>query len=662
MGKERGKVKFGSWPIAALVTMLLALYIFLSVSAGLHKGAAFDEVAHLTAGYSYWKNDDFRLQPENGVFPQYWTAFPLLFGNYKFPSLHQPAWQRAEVFNLGHEFFYALGNKLDNMLFQGRFMTSLLGAALGLIVFFWARELFGIKGGIFSLLLFVFSPTMLAHGGLITSDMAVALWMTASLWALWKLFHDISWRIFFFSLVFFSLLILSKMSAVVVLPMVVILLGIRWFKNQPLTCRIGKSRTFVSQKEKGMALGALLGAHFIFAWLVIWAAYRFRYAASRTGLPFFNDWDFVTQNENLGEVLTQILKSIKALPEAFLYGFSFVLKYSEGRMAFLNGEPYLNGKWEFFPYTFLYKTPLPLIILLITAIAAWFVFKNREKINLYSLSPLFVLIGIYGFVCISSNLNLGHRHLIPIYPALYILAGMNVLWLAIPLRSVKIFVYSMLAWFVAESFWIRPHYLAYFNQLAGGPSQGYKHFVDSSLDWGQDLPGLKAWLDKNAKSQSIYLAYFGTGDPNYYGIQSIRLPGFFDRREQQIYAMNSGIYCISATLLQSIYTSVFGLWNNSCETQYLEALDDFRKFDATATNPAARKKLFDEKGETFWQSRWFAYERLRFARLCSFLRYREPDAQIGYSILIYRLSEKELQRALYDSPFEVFYNTLKQRN
>ena len=70
--------------MTALVTVLLALYIFLSVSVSIHKCTSFDEIAHLTAGYSYWKNDDFRLQPENGVFPQYWTAIPLLFGNYKF--------------------------------------------------------------------------------------------------------------------------------------------------------------------------------------------------------------------------------------------------------------------------------------------------------------------------------------------------------------------------------------------------------------------------------------------------------------------------------------------------------------------------------------------------------------------------------------------------
>ena len=77
----------------------------------------------------------------------------------------------------------------------------------------------------------------------------------------------------------------------------------------------------------------------------------------------------------------------------------------------------------------------------------------------------------------------------------------------------------LVAWHALESVNIRPNYLAYFNQLAGGPSQGYKHLADSSLDWGQDLPALKKWLDGQGLQQpggsGVYLSYFGTARPEY---------------------------------------------------------------------------------------------------------------------------------------------------
>ena len=96
----------------------------------------------------------------------------------------------------------------------------------------------------------------------------------------------------------------------------------------------------------------------------------------------------------------------------------------------------------------------------------------------------------------ASPLNLGERHLLPTYPALLILAGAASGWFRSEHRRFwSAAVVALLAVLGAESMAIRPHYLAYFNVLAGGPESGYRHLVDSSLDWGQDLPGLKRWLE-----------------------------------------------------------------------------------------------------------------------------------------------------------------------
>jgi hypothetical protein len=117
---------------------------------------------------------------------------------------------------------------------------------------------------------------------------------------------------------------------------------------------------------------------------------------------------------------------------------------------------------------------------------------------------------------------------------------------------------SLVAWHAVESVRIAPDYLAYFNELVGGPALGYRHLVDSSLDWGQDLPALKAWLDANGLQAPghgpVFLSYFGTSHPDHYDIDAIALPGFPDRQDDVMPpVLTAGVYCISATMLQGLY-------------------------------------------------------------------------------------------------------------
>jgi hypothetical protein len=104
---------------------------------------------------------------------------------------------------------------------------------------------------------------------------------------------------------------------------------------------------------------------------------------------------------------------------------------------------------------------------------------------------------------------------------------------------------------------IHPHYLSYFNALAGGPANGYRVLVDSNLDWGQDLLRLQAWMAEHEVAQ-LKLSWFGTADPAYYGVAYEPLPGLprhFDlwwRVPFNTAAPEPGIYAISATNLWEI--------------------------------------------------------------------------------------------------------------
>jgi hypothetical protein len=200
-----------------------------------------------------------------------------------------------------------------------------------------------------------------------------------------------------------------------------------------------------------------------------------------------------------------------------------------------------------------------------------------------------------------------------------------------------------------------PHYSAYFNLLAGGPAQGYRHLVDSSLDLGQDVPELSRWLAEYRKSspdgKRIYVSYFGTASLDYYHIPGRRLPGFFDLRPRaDPDPLQGGCYCISATLLQGIGTPIFGPWTGGHEEEYQALRPQVEKF-LRAGSVAAQAELVREKGPEYWQKQFARYENLRLGRLCRYLRRREPDAQVGYSILIYVLSDDEV-RAAVEGPLE----------
>jgi len=209
-----------------------------------------------------------------------------------------------------------------------------------------------------------------------------------------------------------------------------------------------------------------------------------------------------------------------------------------------------------------------------------------------------------------------------------------------------------------ETIWFWPHYLAYFNLLAGGPRHAYRHLVDSSLDWSQDLKGVKAWLDTHPADaedeRRLYFAFFGGPPPQYYGIHTTPLPSFPDRRQPHaVDRLTGGTYLISATMLQGVPLPYSGRWNQSYERQYQQLRQAVESFRAESQTADGRQKLSTQTSGQTWNVMFWAYETLRFSRLSSFLRAREPDDEIGYSILVYRLSDEYVSQALDGPPIEL---------
>ena len=651
------------WPVAILLALA---YWGMATTAVDGKSNVFDEPLHQTGGFSYWTLRDYRIQPENGNIPQRIFGLPLALASeqYRFPPTDSAMWHRSEQWKLARRFYFDEGNGFESMLSQGRALAAVIGAGIVLLVYGLSRSLYGQAAGALSALLAAFSPNLLAHGALMTSDAALALMFPAALFCLWRSLHRLTLWTLLASGATLGVLLLTKFSALLIVPMSALLLALRFAVGRGLDVRFsGAQRRIHSRSRILLVLSGALCVQALLAFVLIWASYGFRYSAFAESEPgrdqLMESWETLSATPGPLTPIISFARERHLLPEAYLYGIAFVDRHSRARFAFLNGEYSVTGWAHFFPFAMATKTPLALFALLGLS-AATFRRTSRAtpdaaragppNATCYDAAPLWVMISVIGAASIASAINLGLRHVLPLYPALFVFAGGATQWIAWRRRVASVLVGLCACGFVLASVCIRPDYLAYFNPLVG-PQHGYRHLVDSSLDWGQDLPGLAAWLREDpevSRGAPSYLAYFGSASPRHYGVEARKLHSYHDWTETvppRAYRLGAGVYCISATMLQTVYTNPPGPWTPLHEQRYQRARGIIEPL-LVAGDPQDFVTLRGTEQRIAYRT----FDELRFGRLAAHLRRREPDAQIGFSILIYRLSEDEIRSALDGPP------------
>jgi hypothetical protein len=644
---SRGRGDRWGWPAAVALTLLAGIAAY---SAASRKAPTFDETAHLTAGVSYWRTGDFRLHPENGNLPQRLGGALAAASGARFPPLDQPAWARSAVYELGNQFLYHEGNDPDSLIAWARAAMLPLALGLWLAIYAEARRMYGPLAALCSLLLAATDPNLLAHAPLVTSDLAATLFLFLAVGAIWRILHGPSTAVVAWSSIAASALFLSKMSAGILVPIALLLMLLRLARGGDLPLRaFGRERVLQGRVAMLGAFGAVALVHLVTVVVIVWAAFGFRYEAFHAGRS--PQEQFEAGLPNLLGTGSWVGSGVAAaqrgrlLPEAYLYGFSFALDQSIARPTFMAGEVRPRGRLAFFPYAFAVKTPdallaaLALAGVLATGLAVAGGRDPRTRPLLaaaYRAAPCWALVVIYGGVALNSGLNIGLRHLLPIYPALLVLAGSAVAGQAGGLRRAAMAGCLLLAAGSAVAAW--PDFLAYFNLLSGGSQSGYRKLVDSSLDWGQDLPAFAEWEAREGVGPG-YLSYFGTASPDHYGIRAQRLPGFFDfDRPRRLEPLVPGWYALSASMLQVYGAPTAGPWDRSQERMYQDLRAEVEG-DTPLTAPRAYEGAAMER-----------FDRFRLGRLCAYLRHRTPTAQVGGSILIFRLNEAEVAEALTGPP------------
>ena len=144
-----------------------------------------------------------------------------------------------------------------------------------------------------------------------------------------------------------------------------------------------------------------------------------------------------------------------------------------------------------------------------------------------------------------SSIDIGYRNILPVLPLAFVYVSKVAKRVAARLTQAALA--ALCIWYVVGTMAIAPHYLAYFNELIGGADNGYRYLVDSNLDWGQDLKNLRRYMEAQGIPE-VYLSYFGTADPSYYGIDFLPMPDHPPDPDAPL-----AYYAISATSLQGVY-------------------------------------------------------------------------------------------------------------
>ena len=473
--------------------LLLLLVVFLTQGVFFIRANAptYDEALHLAAGYSYLATRDFRLEPQNPPLVKELLALPL-FLVHRLPFDPDPKrWRDGDDFYVGQDFLYRSALPADQMLLFSRGLNLFLGTLLVALVGWWAYRLWGNHAALLAIALACFEPNLVAHSSLVTTDTGATLFIFLTVYLLWEYVRFPRWWLLSATGIAAGMALVSKFSTVLLIPIIGLIVTVSLFIDcaesalPPLRNRPNPIRHKVFEATVSLVV-------------------IFLFAAAIIPIPYFFQGF-----------------------EPWLFGLQlFVTLAQEGQPAFFLGQISYQGWWSYFVFAFLVKTPIGTLLL----ISAAFLLCRFGK-PLGRREGLFLLLPVVVFflAMTQSKVNIGLRHVLPVYPLLFVLAA-RLATLEPHRRWFKyLLIGAPLALTAISSLRIVPHQIAYFNEIVGGPDKGYRYLSDSNLDWGQDLKGVKAYMEKE-KLPIIYLSYFGTAPPSYYNIRYQYVPGSWPLR------------------------------------------------------------------------------------------------------------------------------------
>jgi len=552
--------KIPLWVFTLVITCILAILAF-SSSAG--DSLTMDESPHIASAYSYVSTGDYRLNPEHPPLLKLLSGYSIwLGGKLTNQAIYFPnnisAWTDKvnAQWDMGYAFIFKAGNDANFIIWWARLPTILLlllgGVYITYSVYYHTKS----KAiSLIVLVLYAFSPSVIAHGRLVTTDLIASLFFIAVIDIWIRYLQNSTKKHLFLLTLAIGLAFLSKFSTILLLPMMFIsgfgyILIKYWSYNKQI---LSKSLILIRDGII-VALGVLVIINFVY-WIAM------RNMSIYTQLQLVQD--SFPQDNQISTITKQNLNHIIQAPAMryfgqYLLGQAMVIqRVGGGNTTFLLGKFTNQSFIEYFPLTYLLKENLAIILSSIAIILASIIgiIKNfnskvlsQSKVKIlnhwYEITVA-VMIIIYWIISIRGNLNLGIRHILPAVILTYILIAIGIVKILLPFKFSKTILGVFLCLYIFASLNTYPNYISYLNILAG-QQQGYQIFTDSNLDWGQDLKRLNNWT-KQQNIDTLYIDYFGTADIQYY------LPNTKIIPVKSSDGPKIGYTAISATMLQDSF-------------------------------------------------------------------------------------------------------------
>jgi len=615
----------GGKAAAIICICLLAIFGSLAWWASREKVPTADEPLHLVSAYLAACYGDFRCNLED---PPLWKYVAVAGSRCANMRLDLQSWRWASLLktlNVEGDFvedtlYHTPGNDADALVRGGRARSLAVGIILGALIAWWAWKLGGAVAAIAATALFALDANFLAHAPLVKNDVFFALAVLLSAYWLWRVGR---WMTIVRSLA----LCLSvaagltiKFTGILLIPTLLICLLIRVMLPLPWPVL---GRPIANKWARLGVVGCLTAAGFMISLLAIWGCYRFRWSPSPVAGENldFGQVIFVASEEEsilahrdislptrqqIDQWVTQwrpgwfvrigqFMEAHHLLPQSWVAGMVYSYAGSLQRKTFLCGQYSRFGWWYYFPAAMLFKTPLATLAAGLAAMGIGVAAFRKNELPTapaartsswtaccLTIPPIFFLAA-----AMSSHIDIGLRHVLMIYPFIYIGIGLATAyaWRRWP-RAAIVCAAVLFVGLAAETLAAFPDYIPFFNAAVGGSRGGAKLLTDSNIDWGQDLGLLRDWQKQHPDTQ-LYLCYSGTADPRYYDLHYVRLPGGSGPQDEQPEPHGRPIVAISIANIQGAgwYPTANDLYADYRHRQPMEVLGgSIYLFDPLATH------------------------------------------------------------------------------
>ena len=517
-------------PDRYLMWLLLALFGVLCFLSQREKSVTVDEFSHFPSGIYNLLTGDWRMDRES---PPLVKCFPGLSAKVTSPRVRLESFaENPNTWRFGYEFMHGNFNRYIALFQWGRVLIILFGCFGGWVLYRFTRQVFGSKGALFALLLFVFNPNILAHSRLVTIDMGATAMFLLSVYVFWRFLGDMRLRSAAISGITLGLAQASKFTCLILYPLFFIFFTIVLAYNgysERHKNPISDSLLFSGSRIAAFSLMLFISL------FVINLAYMFSDV-------FFCLKDHSFASPVLNTLAHSPIQNIPIpLPLEYVRGFDIQLDISSGKspfyMGYLMGEHSLEGWPHYYLIAMLVKNPEVMVVILFLSFYAWCKATPRPQLRtwlcVWGTGLLYVT-----YFSFFTNTPIGVRFMLPLFPLLFLATGALFNRKFMASGRVRILLSILATLYMIPAIASYPNYLSYFNWASGGSRNGHRWLIDSNLDWGQDLPALKKYM-KRASIDKIKLGYFGRADPQLYGID-------YDLAQEEI---GEGVHAISINFL-----------------------------------------------------------------------------------------------------------------